>query len=87
MPNCAEVLLAFGVARRSATAAAMMFVAAVWEVALRFVSAATGIKPKTAIKQKAAIPRASVTSTSENAAMRRSAGSHLIDLNISAETG
>ena len=41
----------------------MMFVAAVWEVALRFVSTATGIKPNTAIKQKAAIPRASVTST------------------------
>jgi hypothetical protein len=45
-----------------------MFVAAVWEVALRFVCTPTGIKPKTAIKQKAAIPSASVTSTSENAA-------------------
>ena len=66
IPNCVEVVLVFGVARRSATTAAMMFVAEVWEVALRFVSAATGIKAKTASKQKAAIPRASVTSTSEN---------------------
>jgi hypothetical protein len=45
----------------------MILVAAVWDVALRFVSTATGIKPNTAIKQKAAIPMASVTSTSENA--------------------
>ena len=45
-----------------------MLVAAVWEVALRFVYTPTGIKPKTAIKQKAAIPMATVTSTSENAA-------------------
>jgi hypothetical protein len=67
MPNCVDVLFALDVARRSATTAAMMLVAAVWEVALRFVWTPTGIKPKTAIKQKAAIPKASVTSTRENA--------------------
>ena len=44
----------------------MMFVAAVWDVALRVVCTPTGIMPITAIKQNAAIPRASVTSTSEN---------------------
>jgi hypothetical protein len=49
----------------------MMFVAAVWDVALRFVCTPTGIKPTTAIKQKAAIPSASVTSTKENAATGR----------------
>jgi hypothetical protein len=45
----------------------MMFVAAVWDVALRFVTTATGTKANTVIKQKAAMPRASVTSTRENA--------------------
>jgi hypothetical protein len=45
-----------------------MLVAAVWEVALRFVCTPTGTKPKTAIKQKAATPRARVSSTSEKAA-------------------
>jgi hypothetical protein len=38
---------------------------------LRFVCTPTGIKPKTAIKQKAAIPKASVTSTNEKAARLR----------------
>ena len=47
-----------------------MLVAAVWEVALRFVCTPTGIRPNTAIKQKAAIPMARVNSTSENAAAR-----------------
>src|SRR4029453_237935 len=46
-----------------------MFVAAVYEVALRFVCTPTGIRPKTAIKQNAATPSARVTSTSENAAI------------------
>src|SRR5437762_2838169 len=68
MANCADVGLGFGVARRSATTAAMMLVAAVCEVALRFVCTPTGIKPKTAIKQNPARPRARVNSTSENAA-------------------
>jgi hypothetical protein len=45
----------------------MIFVAAVCEVALRFVCTPTGIKPKTAIKQKAPTPRARVTSIRENA--------------------
>jgi hypothetical protein len=45
----------------------MIFVAVVWEVVLRFVCTPTGIMPITAIKQKAAIPMASVTSTSEKA--------------------
>jgi hypothetical protein len=59
------------VARISAITEAIMLVAAVWEVALRFVCTPIGIKPKTAIKQKAAIPRARVTSTSENARLVR----------------
>src|SRR5205809_8028277 len=71
MPNSVEVVFAFGVARRSATTAAIMFVAAVCEVALRFVCTPIGTKPKTAIKQKAAIPRARVSSTRENAWTRR----------------
>jgi hypothetical protein len=45
----------------------MTLVAAVWEVALRFVWTATGINPKTAIKEKAAIPRARVNSIIEKA--------------------
>jgi hypothetical protein len=44
-----------------------MLVAAVWEVALRFACTPTGIKPKTASKQNAAMPRARVNSTRENA--------------------
>jgi len=83
--NCVEVGLAFGVARKSATTPAMMLVAAVWDVALRFVCMPTGIMPITAIKQNAAIPRARVSSTSEKAATEGSRRSHLIDLNISAE--
>ena len=65
--NCKDVVLVLGVARRSAITAAIRFVARVWDFALRFVCMPTGIKPKTAIKQKAAIPKANVTSTSENA--------------------
>ena len=68
IPNCAEVVFAFGVARKSATTAAMMFAAAVCDVALRFVCTPMGMRPKTASKQKPAMPKASVTSTSENAA-------------------
>ncbi len=72
MPNCDDVPVqvpgVFGVARKSAMTAVTMLVAAVWEVALRFVCTPTGIKPKTAIKQKAAMPIARVNSTSENAA-------------------
>ncbi len=60
-----------GAARRSLRTLAIMLVAAVWEVALRFVCTPIGIKPNTAIKQKAAIPNARVTSTSENAWIRR----------------
>lgn len=56
-----------GARRRSLTTLARMLVEAVWEVAFRFVCTPTGIKPKTAIKQKAAMPRASVNSTSEKA--------------------
>jgi hypothetical protein len=70
MVNRAEVVLVrfvFAVARRSAATAAIMFVAEVCEFALRFVCTPTGIKPKTAIRQKAAIPIARVTSTRENA--------------------
>src|SRR5437762_5359025 len=67
MANCEEVAFVVGVARRSATTAAMMLVVAVWEVALRFVCTPTGIKPKAAIRQKAAMPIARVTSTKENA--------------------
>jgi len=59
---------AAGVVRRSATMAAMMFVAAVCEVAFRFVCIPTGIKPKTAKRQKATIPKARTSSTKENAA-------------------
>ena len=66
MVNKADFVFVFGVARRSATTAVIIFVALVWEVALRFVSAATGTKPNTAIKQNAAMPRARVTSTREN---------------------
>jgi hypothetical protein len=52
----------------------MMLVAAVWEFALRFVCTPTGIKPNTAIKQKAATPNASVTSTNEKPACLSSRG-------------
>jgi hypothetical protein len=68
MQNCPEVVFALGVARRSAITAATMLVAAVWEVALRFVCTPTGMRPKTAIKQNAPIPIARVTSTKENEA-------------------
>jgi hypothetical protein len=66
MQNCDEVLVAIGVARRSAITAAMMFVAAVWDVALRSVCTPTGIMPTTAIRQNAAIPRARVSSIRVN---------------------
>jgi hypothetical protein len=68
MANCGEVVSAAGVARKSATVLAMMLVAAVCEVALRFVCIPTGIRPKTAIRQKAATPKARTSSTKENAA-------------------
>ena len=86
IPNRAEVDLVFE-DRRSATTAAITFVALVWEVALRFVCTPTGIMPITAIKQNAAIPSASVTSTKENAPMECSADLPLINFNISAEAG
>src|SRR5437868_14863885 len=54
-------------ARKSATASAPMLVAAVCEVALRFTSTAIGTNAKTVSKQKAAIPSARVSSTSEKA--------------------
>jgi len=57
-----------GVARKSATMPAMMLVAAVCEVALRFVCIPTGIKPKTAKRQKPATPKARTSSTKEKAA-------------------
>ena len=44
------------VARISAITEAMILVAAVWELALRFVCTAIGMRPMTASKQKAAIP-------------------------------
>ncbi len=66
--NCGEVVAAAGVVRKSATMTAMMFVAAVCEAALRFVCIPTGIKPKTAKRQKAATPKARTSSTRENAA-------------------
>ena len=69
MPYCGDVEDV--VARISAITEAMILVAAVWDVALRFVWTPTGIKPKTAIKQNAAIPIARVNSTSENAAVDR----------------
>ena len=65
-------MAAAGVVRRSATMAAMMFVAAVCEVAFRFVCIPTGIKPKTAKRQKATIPKARTSSTRENAAVLES---------------
>ena len=65
--NCAEGVTPFGVARISAITDAMILVAAVCEVALRFVCTPMGIKPKTAIKQNPAMPIARVNSTSENA--------------------
>ena len=86
IPNRAEVDLVFE-DRRSAITAVITFVALVWEVALRFVSTATGTKANTVIKQKAAIPSASVTSTKENAPMECSADLPLINFNISAEAG
>lgn len=67
IPNCVDAVAVFGVARMSAMTLERMLVAAVCDVALRFVCTPIGIKPSTAIKQKAAIPRARVNSTSENA--------------------
>jgi len=55
----------------SASTLEMMLVATVWEVAFRFVCTPIGTRPKTAIKQKAAIPIAMVNSTSENADVNR----------------
>ena len=55
MPYCGDVEDV--VARISAITDAMILVAAVWEVALRLVSAATGTKPSTAIKQKRSNPQ------------------------------
>jgi hypothetical protein len=69
MPYCGDV--AEVVARISAITDATILVAAVCEVALRFVCTPTGIKPKTAIKAKAATPIARVNSTRENAAVDR----------------
>ena len=71
MPNCAEVALVFGVARRSAITLERMLAAPVCDVALRFVCTPTGINPKTAIKAKPAIPMARVNSTRENADVER----------------
>ena len=65
MPYCGDVEEV--VARISAITEAMILVAALGEVALRFVCMPTGMRPKTAIKQKAATPIAKVNSTSENA--------------------
>src|ERR1043166_9530029 len=64
---CADIDEVFGVARRSAATEERMAVATVCEIDLWFVCIPTGSKPKTAIKQKPAIPRARVTSTRENA--------------------
>src|SRR5205823_4731947 len=68
---CTDVFMrgGLGVARKSAITFAIIDVAAVCEVALRFVCTPTGTKPKTAIRQNPATPKASVTSTSENAAV------------------
>jgi hypothetical protein len=71
MPYWIDVDVVFGVARMSAMTSERMLVAAVWEVAFRFVCTPTGIKPKTAIKQNAAIPIARVNSTRENADVDR----------------
>ena len=65
MQYSGELVEVFGVPRKSATFPAITFVAAVCEVELRLVCTPTGIKPKTAIKQKAATPMARVSSTSE----------------------
>jgi hypothetical protein len=62
-----DVAMHLGVARRSAMTPVMMLLALVREVASRFVCTPMGSKPKSATKQKAVIPRANVTSTSENA--------------------
>src|SRR5437762_13219075 len=67
MANCGEVVAAAGVVRKSATIAAMMFVAAVCELALRFVCIPTGIKPTMATRHNPATPRARTDSTRENA--------------------
>ena len=52
MANSGEVMAAAGVVRRSDTTVAMMLLAAVCELALRFVCTPTGSKPRTAIKAK-----------------------------------
>ncbi len=67
MQKAVELGFRAGVARKSATTAAIMLVAAVSEVALRFTETATGTNANTVSKQKAAIPRASVISMSEKA--------------------
>ena len=68
MANSGEVGAAAGVVRRSDTTVAMMLLTAVCELALRFVCTPTGSKPRTAIKQNAATPKARTTSSKENAA-------------------
>jgi hypothetical protein len=69
--NFAVLADPFGLARMSLTTLDRMFVPVVWEVALRFVCTPTGTKPKTAIKQRAATPKARVNSTREKAAIER----------------
>ena len=68
MANSGEVVAAAGVVRRSDTTVAMMLVTEVCELALRFVCTPTGSKPRMAIKQNAATPKARTTSSKENAA-------------------
>jgi len=66
MLYCDEVRLDDGVERRSATMLEMIETAAVWELAVRFVSIPRGSRLKSAIKQNPAIPSARVSSTKEN---------------------
>jgi hypothetical protein len=68
MANSGEVMVAADVVRRSDMTVAMMLLAAVCELALRFVCTPTGSKPRTAVKQNAATAKAKTSSIKENAA-------------------
>jgi hypothetical protein len=66
MLNWVDVEFVFGVDRRSAVTLESIEAAAVCANAARFVCTPIGSNAKTAIRQTAATPRATVTSTSEN---------------------
>src|SRR5438105_15867672 len=67
VPNCVEVVLVFGVARRSAATAVRMSLEELCSTAVWWVCVPVTSKPKMAMSETAATPSARVTSTNEKA--------------------